>query len=136
LKADNRKVVGVFDADWANSTPDLEESEKIKLDDIDTSWVDIEDLIPKEYFKKIFKELKVEFSIPFQYRTTLGGPGRGKKIKDYLRRKETALGKARNSLVNYAEIKMIDYVKEISLSEEGLPESFYRLNLKIIETIS
>lgn len=136
IKVDGKKVLGVFDSDFQNSTPDLSDSEKVKLGDIDATWSDIEDLIPKDYFKKIFQELASEFNIAFQYTNRLDGPGRGKKIKDYLRRKEAELNQDGDSLVNRAEIKMIDLIEKISSSEEDFPDSFRRLNAEIIGKIT
>lgn len=135
MKVDSKKVIGIFDSDWVASTPDLEDSEKIKLSSIDTSWSDIEDLIPKEYFKKIFLELATEFSNPFRYTTRLDGPGRGKKIKGYLRRKATRMGKDKDDLVNGVEMRMIEFIEEVSTGETDLPESFYKLNTEIIKHI-
>lgn len=135
LKVDGKRTIGIFDADFQNSTPDLDTNEKIKLEDIDSSWSDIEDLIPKEFFKKIFQELTTQFSKPFQYTTRLDGPGRGKKIKEYLKRKATEIGLEKESLINLVEMKMVDLIEKVSEGEEELPKSFYDLNKEIIKKL-
>ncbi|MDD5147369.1 MAG: AAA family ATPase [Candidatus Daviesbacteria bacterium] len=136
IKQDGRKVLGVFDGDWKSvNTPNLEASEKIYLDDIDSTWSDIEDVISTEYIKNIFDKLKNEFGLTFQYRQTMDGPGRGKKIKKYLEKK--AKEKKINSLdlINKFEIKMIEYIEEITETGMKLPESFDKLNKEIIKHI-
>lgn len=135
IKVDGKKVTGVFDSDWIASTPDLEESEKIKLGDIDSSWSDIEDLIPNDYFQKIFKDFALQFSVPFQYAKKLDGPGKGKNIKKYLRKKAKKLNKNEDDLVNEMELKLIELIEQTSLSETDLPKNFYKLSTEIVKYV-
>lgn len=136
IKIDDKKVLGIFDSDWSTSTPDLEDSEKIKLGDIHPDWSDVEDLIPKDFFKKIFQGLATKYSKPFQYTVRLDGPGRGKKLKIYLRKKAAKLNKDKDDLVNEAEMRMIDFIETASVSGTDLPKSFYKLNSKIIQKLA
>lgn len=133
LKADSKEVFCVYDADWNNPTPEITTSEKIKLNQIDTTWIEIEDLIPISWIKEIFKQLSLEFSIPFRYTKQMNGPARGQKIKNYLKKKENKINYKR--LINDFEIKMIDYINLIVDNHTDLPEDFYKLNKKIIENI-
>lgn len=133
IKADSKGVFCIYDADWIQSTPEITSEEKMKLDDVNRNWSDIEDLIPTDWIKLIFKQIASEFKVTMQYRKSLNGPGRGKKIKDYLKKKESKIGN--KGLIGEFEMKMIDHIQSCVENNVDLPTEFYDLNKKIIENI-
>lgn len=133
LKIDGKPVFCVYDGDWSQPTPELLVDEKISLTEINKTWVDIEDLLPTDWIKEVFRKIATDLNIKLRYTKSLDGPGRGKKIKTYLKKKENT--SANKTLISEFELRMIDFIELKVESEEDLPSSFFELNKKIIENI-
>lgn len=125
LKNDDRRVLCVYDADWKQSTPQLDTSERLTLAEVDKGWVDIEDLLPPEWIERTFASLRVGDAELAYDPNEMGPPGAGKKLRTYLNTR-------REGLKDAWEMHLIELIQSEVEADRDLPESFYKLNKAII----
>ncbi len=134
LKGDGKRVLCVFDGDWRASTPSLEKGERLTLTEIDSAWIDIEDLVPVAWIEKAITQMKVDLNIDVEYDpATMAGPGSGKKLKSYFATKEVEV--ERQGLKDDFELRLIDLIQAEVAAGRQLPEAFYKLSRAIEKTL-
>jgi hypothetical protein len=135
LKADGKGVLGVFDGDWKQSTPNLGKHEKLTLPEIDPTWMDIEDLFPSDYISEAITAAKNDLHLELSYdAAAMAGPGSGKKLRAYFVSKDEELG--RKGLRDDFELRLVDQIQAHVDAGTRLPETFYKLNGAILKRIT